>query len=189
MGSTDLHLIQRRVRRTYELARLRRALMGILPVVLVTAVAAFVATRPTAPLAFGLVTAFAGAMMLWHGKDPQKAFLPGVIAGLVPLGLALGAGALHTCGAGSCSYVCVPACVLGGVVAGFAVAGVSLQRRAGVWFWVSASGLALLTGAMGCGCMGSAGVIGMGLGFGAGIVPGLLRRVFGKDTRQPGDLR
>ncbi|QDE92731.1 hypothetical protein BHS06_29210 [Myxococcus xanthus] len=180
MGSTDIQLLQRRVRRTYELARLRRALLGVLPIVVVTALAALLASRPAPPLTFGLATVLTGAMMLWHGRDAQKAFLPGVIAGLVPLALALGTGALHTCGTANCSYLCIPACVLGGVVAGMAVSGVSLQRRAGPWFWVSASGLALLTGAMGCACMGASGVVGLGMGFGAGIVPGLLRRAFGK---------
>jgi hypothetical protein len=65
------------------------------------------------------------------------------------------------------------------VVAGLAVASVGNQRNAGPWFWVSASSLALLTGAMGCACIGYSGVIGLGLGFGAGMVPGLLRRAFG----------
>jgi hypothetical protein len=31
---------------------------------------------------------------------------------------------------------------------------------------------------MGCACVGYAGVVGLGVGFAAGIVPGLLRRAF-----------
>jgi hypothetical protein len=116
---------------------------------------------------------------LWYGRDPQRAVLPGVAAGLVPLVLALCANHVHACGVDGCTTLCVPACAVGGVVAGLAVAGVGNQRKAGPWFWASASALALLTGAMGCACVGSAGVVGLGLGFGAGMVPGLLRRAFG----------
>jgi len=71
---------------------------------------------------------------------------------------------------------------VGGVVAGLAVASVGNQRRAGIWFWLSASSLTLLTGAMGCSCIGYSGVAGLGIGFAAGVVPGLLRTVFAKKT-------
>jgi len=73
---------------------------------------------------------------------------------------------------------CVPVCSVGGLVAGLAVASIGNQRRAGVVFWLSASTLALLTGAMGCACVGYSGVAGLAVGFAAGVVPGLLRRAF-----------
>ena len=38
------------------------------------------------------------------------------------------------------------------------------------------SAVALLTGAMGCVCVGYAGIAGLALGFGAGMVPGLVRK-------------
>lgn len=63
-------------------------------------------------------------------------------------------------------------------MAGLVVATVGNRRKVGLWYWLCASSLALLTGAMGCACMGYSGVIALGLGFGAGIVPGLLRRAF-----------
>ncbi len=81
-----------------------------------------------------------------------------------------------------CSSLCVPACTLGGVVAGLAVARVGNQRRAGIWFWPSSSGLALLTGSMGCACIGYSGVASLGIGFAAGVVPGLLRRTFAEKS-------
>ena len=40
-----------------------------------------------------------GAAMLWYGRDPQKAVLPGIVAGLVPLVFALCANHMHACGA------------------------------------------------------------------------------------------
>jgi hypothetical protein len=120
--------------------------------------------------------------MLWYGRDPQRAVLPGIAAGPVPLVLALCANNMHSCGLEGCASLCVPACALGGVVAGSAVASVGNQRRAGIWFWLSASALALLTGAMGCACIGYSGVIGLGIGFAAGVVPGLLRKTFGREV-------
>ncbi len=180
MDSVDLTRLQKRMRRAYELVRVRNALLGVAPVVVIVAVAACLAHRPISTLWFGLATVMAGAVMLWYGRDPQKAVLPGIAAGLVPLTLALCASNIHSCSAGVCNSLCMPACMLGGAVAGLAVATVGNRRKAGIWFWISASSLALLTGAMGCSCIGYSGVVGLGVGFGAGVVPGLLRRAFGK---------
>jgi hypothetical protein len=176
MGSTDLLRVQRSVRWAYELGRLQRAVLGVAPLFVVIAAAASFAHRPASALAFGCAAALAGLVMLWYGRDAQRAVLPGVAAGLVPLVLALCANRMHLCGPDGCTSLCLPACALGGVVAGLTVAGVGNQRRAGVEFWLCASSLALLTGAMGCACIGYSGLIGLGLGFGAGVVPGLLRK-------------
>jgi hypothetical protein len=182
MDSTDLTSLRRRARWGYELGRFRRALLGVAPALVIVAAAACITHRPVSTLWFGLATISVGVAMLWYGRDPQKAVLPGIAAGLVPLVFALCANHLHVCGPDGCSTLCLPACALGGVVAGLAVAGVGNQRRVGPWFWVSASVLALLTGAMGCACVGYSGLAGLGIGFGAGMVPGLLRRAFAKKT-------
>lgn len=185
MGSIDtidLVDLQRRARLSYELARARRALLGILPVVVMVALVALFTHRLTSTLWPGVALVAAGAVMLWYGRDPQRAVLPGVAAGLVPLVLAIQANAMHSCAAGVCSSLCVPACAVGGVVAGLVVAGVGARLRAGAWFWVSASSLALLTGAMGCACAGYAGIVGLGIGFGGGMIPGLLFKAFTKRT-------
>lgn len=182
MDSTDLARLRRRARWAYEVGRLRRALLGMTPVLAIVVVAACVTHRPVSTLGFGLATLSIGGAMLWYGRDPQKAVLPGIAAGLVPLVLALCANHLHVCSPEGCSTLCLPACALGGVVAGLAVAGVGNQRRAGPWFWGSASALSLLTGAMGCACLGYSGLFGLGAGFGAGMMPGLLRRAFARKT-------
>jgi len=179
MDSTDLAQVRRRVRVAYEIGRLRLALLGILPVILIVALAACFSHRPMSALWLGVATVTVGATMLWYGREPQRAVLPGIAAGLVPLALALCANHVHVCGIDGCSSLCVPACALGGVIAGLGVASVGNRRRAGAGFWLSASGLALLTGAMGCACVGYAGIAGLALGFGAGVVPGLLRKAFG----------
>jgi hypothetical protein len=170
--------IERSARIRYELARLRRAVLGFAPVLLLVAVAAIFAKRPSSTVGFGIAMFGVGAVLLWYGRDLKRAVLPGLAAGIVPLVLVLCANHIgHDCMGDSCTMLCIPACAVGGVVAGIAVASVGLQRQSGMAFWIAASSVALLTGAMGCACVGYAGVVGLALGFGAGLVPGLVRKI------------
>lgn len=98
-------------------------------------------------------------------------------AGLLPLVFALGANHFHHCGPTAWKTLCVPACIAGGVLAGLIVAGIAYRRRAGAAFWGSAASLTLLTGAMGCGCIGYGGMLGLGAGFAVGVAPMLTRRL------------
>ena len=180
MDSTELTRLERRTRVRYEWTRARRALAGFAPVLLVVAVATAIGRHPSATGAFGIGAFIAGAVMLWYGRDLKRAVLPGVLAGFVPLVLTLCTSHMHGCMGDDCMMMCVPACSIGGLVAGLAVASVGNHRQAGAAFWLSASAIALLTGAMGCACVGYSGVIGLGVGFAAGVVPGLLRRAFGQ---------
>jgi hypothetical protein len=180
MVSTDLALVERRARLAYELGRVRLALLGVAPVALIVTAAAIFAYRPMTTLVLAVSTVVASGAMLWYGREPQRAVLPGVGAGLVPLVLALCATHFHACGPEGCSTYCLPACICGGVVAGLAVAAVGHRRRAGLLYWLSASGLCLLTGAMGCSCVGYAGVVGLGVGFAGGVVPVVLRSLVAK---------
>ena len=174
MASTEVLTLQRRARTRYELARLRAASLGMLPLTLVMAVALCFTARPASTLGFGLAAAAVALVMLWYGRAPQRAVLPGTAAGLVPLALSLFANQIHHCGSDGCSSFCAPACTLGGVAAGLLVASIGRRRRAGIWFWLPASGMALLTGSMGCTCVGYSGVLGLAFGFGVGLLPSLL---------------
>jgi hypothetical protein len=176
MGSIELARVEARARRAYELSRLRQATFGVLPIAVVVAVATFFTHRPASALAFGALTVFSGAAMLFYGREPQRAVLPGVAAGLMPLTLALCANHVHACGPEGCTTLCLPACIVGGVASGLVVASIGHRRGAGLPFWLSASGLALLTGAMGCTCVGYSGVAGLVVGFALGFVPSLLRK-------------
>src|SRR5882757_4041440 len=89
MDSNDLTLLERRARIRYEWTRARRALIGSAPLLVVMGIVSVIAYRPWAPLAFGLAAFAAGVMMLWYGQGPQRAVLPGIAAGLVPMLLAL----------------------------------------------------------------------------------------------------
>jgi hypothetical protein len=181
MVSTDLTRLERQARARYELGRLRRALLGALPLLPVLLLALCLSQRPASTLCFGLGAAALSVLLLWYGRDPQRAVLPGLAAGLIPLVLSLCANQLHQCGPDGCSSFCAPACTLGGAVAGLAVASVGTRRRLGPWFWLCASGLTLLTGAMGCSCVGYSGILGLAVGHGLGLLPAWLRRT--KATR------
>jgi hypothetical protein len=168
----------------YEWGRAKRALLGFAPVLLVASAAAALSHRPMAAATCGLVTFAAGATILWYGRDLKRTVLLGAVAGLVPLLLSLCSAHMgRWCNGGDWMMVCVPACVLGGLVAGLAVANVASRRRASVRFWVAASALALLTGTMGCTCAGVSGVFGLAIGYLAGIVPGLVGRAFATKRR------
>jgi hypothetical protein len=176
MASTDLAALERRARRGYEVGRVRQALLGVLPLLFIVPVAACMTHRPAATVVLGMGAFALSAIMLWYGRDPQKAVLPGVAAGLVPLTMALCANQMHYCGPDGCTSLCIPACTVGGVLAGLVVAWAGRKRRAGPWYWLSAASLALLTGAMGCSCIGYGGIVGLAAGFAAGLVPILLSR-------------
>ena len=172
--------IERRARIRYEMGRMRRALVGFAPVLIIVAVAAVFAKRPSSTVAFGVATFAVGVVLLWYGRDLKRAVLPGLAAGIVPLVLVLCANHVgHVCMGDDCTMLCIPACAVGGVAAGLAVAAVGVQRRSGAGFWVAASSIALLTGAMGCACVGYAGLAGLAVGFAVGLVPGLGRRLVG----------
>ena len=174
-GEADEALLVQ-VRRGYERARWRRAVSGAVPVVVLGALAIFFGQRPWSAAGFGVAATALAVLSLWYGREVQRAVLPAMADGILPLALALGADHWHACGPGGCTSLCVPACTVGGVLAGLAVAGVGLRRRAGAWYWLAASGLTVLEGAMGCSCVGGAGVLGLVAGFSVGVMPGLLRR-------------
>jgi hypothetical protein len=180
MESTELTQIEQRARVHYEWSRAKRAVVGFSPVLVIVAGAMMLARHPMWTLTFGSALFVGGVALLWYGRDLKRAVLPGVASGLIPLALALCAVRVgHACTGDGCMVLCVPACTVGGLIAGLSVAAVGLARRGGTGFWLSASGVALLTGSMGCSCVGLSGVIGLGLGFALGTAPGLVRRVFG----------
>lgn len=180
MDPSELGRVEQRARFKYEWSRARRAVLGLSPMIGVIALAALLGRSPEWPVTFGALVFAYGAALLWYGRDLKRAVLPGVIAGLVPLTLALCATHVgHVCTGDHCTMVCLPACAIGGVVAGLAVAVVGHRGAHGFGYWASASGIALLTGAMGCACIGVSGLGGLGLGFVAGLMARTAQSRFG----------
>lgn len=156
---------------------MERALVGFGPVLPLVLLVAWVSARPASALAFGALVYLVGIALLWRGSGARRAVLPGVLAGAVPLALALAANHIgHQCTGTACMTWCVPACSAGGLAAGLIVAAVGRRTERPIGYWVGASGLALLTGAMGCACVGYSGMIGLAAGFCVGFVPLLGRR-------------
>jgi len=181
--SKDLDRTLQRARSRYEWARARRAVLGFLPALGLVGVACAFSERPLRALGFGLVLFLVGATVLWYGRELRRAVLPGLAAGVVPMLLVLvGAHVGHSCEGSSCTSLCLIACIVGGTLAGFVVGASKTAREAGVAFWLAASSVALLTGAMACSRLGFAGIGGLLAGYGVGLVPSLIRRALSKAT-------
>ncbi len=172
----DLSQARAKARWAYERARLKRALLGVVPLAFAVGLAIIFASRPRSTVAFSFAALSLGVFMLWYGREPKRGFLWGAAAGSVPLALATLANHVHVCGPTGCATWCVQACCTGGLVAGLVLAYQGHKRSAGMGYWLSASGLALLVGAAGCACIGAAGVVGLVAGFAVGMIPALLRR-------------
>ena len=165
-----------RARRAYERGRLGWALRRAALATAVAAVALAGCPAPARPAACALALGAALAACLWRGGEWGRGVRLGFLAGLAPCwGPALVRAAYL-----SCDRVCPalpPVCVAGGVVAGFLVAWLGLQRGGGRRFWLAAAGAAALAGAIGCLPAGLAGLAGMALGMLAGAAaPALAAR-------------
>ncbi len=180
MDSIELGRLERVARGRYERARAFRAIVGFAPALGVVAAAAVLSHRPVSAALFGAALFATGAGLLWRGQTLHQAVLPGVLAGLVPLVLSLAANLIHDCSEDLCTSLCVPACASGGVVAGFVVSAVAARRGRGWAFVAGASAVSLLTGAMGCACVGYSGVVGLVAGFAVGLLPQVARRAVGR---------
>ncbi len=181
MGSVDFDQLERRARRAYEWSRVRRGAIGFAPALLVIAGAVLVGGRPSATLALGTALFVLGVTMLWYGRELKSSVLPGMVAGLIPLISVLCVHHFNHCCMDAhctqCLRTCLPTCAVSGLLSGLLVAGVGFRRRRGTGFLAAASGIALLTGGMGCLCVGLAGLAGMGLGYFCGFLPTLLATV------------
>lgn len=195
MDSIDSVSLARALRRRYEWSRAWRAMLGFAPACMLILIAAYLSPRSISVLLFGAVLFGNAVLLLWYGQGLQRAVLPGVMVGLIPLTAALCANHFgHVCTGSACVSLCLPACILGGVSAGVLL-GFWAQKRLGggnrnaenggerhgaqrhgaLGFVLASSSIALLTGAMGCGCIGYAGVFGLLAGYLIGLLPAALK--------------
>jgi hypothetical protein len=151
-----------RARRAYEMGRLRAALR-VAPFVLAAAAAAVACGRPailTGVLASTLLVLCIGVSCA--GGPGGRGVMPGLVAGAAPLGMPLLMATVgHACFGPACMALCLPACVVGGAVAGVVIARSAARREPDRRFVASAVAVAALTGALGCTIAGVAGVLGM----------------------------
>ena len=184
MEPTDLELLERRFRRVYEVSRLKQAVYGFVPILMLVLASATFGGHHSLALVLGPLLFAGGVLALWYGREPARGVLPGALAGGTALVLVLCANRMgHVCTGSECVSWCLPACVAGGVISGALVSLVGVRQRRGVGYWASASGITLLTGALGCSCAGFSGVIGLGLGFVAVTAPSLTALGFRRASR------
>jgi hypothetical protein len=162
MGRFEARELERRIRRAYELSRLRRAGLASLPLVALVAFAAVFGERRVLVVAIGAVLTAVGLLFHWRGEQAGRALVPGIAAGLVPLAAAHCALAVGPSMMGAdCASMCVAACTVGGIASG-AVIGYFTHRSARLsGIWAYAGILSLLTGALGCVHVGYSGLVGM----------------------------
>lgn len=166
MASSELAL-ERRLRRAYEWSRLRRALVGFVPIVILVLAALIFGGRVSTVLVVGPLLFAFGVLSLWRGRELGRGVLPGALAGGGALLLVLCANRMgHFCTGESCMSWCIPACIAGGLLSGAYVGALGMRQRRGSGYWISASAITLLVGALGCSCVGYSGMIGLALGYG-----------------------
>jgi len=173
MEKTELYA---RARRAYELGRAKIALQAMGAAALL-ATAAVVLGRPVAQI--GLLAVFllplAGALA-FRGRAAGRAVWPGLVAGgtamLLPLAVVV---AGHAWLGPDCMRFCLPACVVGGAVAGAAIALLAARQADGEReFLLGGIAVAALAASLGCALAGSAGLLGMAMGAVVASAPILL---------------
>jgi DNA-directed RNA polymerase specialized sigma24 family protein len=173
-GEPDLRL-EARAGRAYELGRLRAALR-LAPLVLAAAGAAIVCGRPlavTCALAVALLLLSVG--LAYAGGSAGRAVSPGLLAGAAPLAAPLLMATVgHACFGPVCASLGLPACILGGSLAGVFLARTTARRDADLLFVLAALAVAAMTGSLGCTIAGVAGVLGMLAGVVVGGAPVLV---------------
>ena len=164
------HLLLVRARRAYEWGRLRRALLGALPLALLIAPALALTPRVVPTIILGTTLVLGAIGLLWFGHGFPRAALLGVAAGALPLGLVLCSARLgHACAGSMCMEFCFGTSALGGAAAGALIGSWAFKKHVSALLLVTASAFGLLTGAMGSTCVGLLGVGALVVGFGLGV--------------------
>ena len=167
-----------RARAAYERAHILAGLRGI-AITCALVIAAVALHRTTTATWF--VTAVLGATLAtlgWRGGAWRRGALAGVLAG-VPVFIAPALHFLLTHGhcpqcAMTPSLTCICLCIGTSLAAGLAVGHVATRDNSPRRFALGAIATALATGMLGCGTLGFAGALGVGVGLVAGSVTGWL---------------
>ncbi len=170
-------LLLGRVHHAYERARWMRASVGVLPLALFATVAICCGTNASFGVAAGALLVAGSGVALWRGETFGRSVLPGFALGVIPFALALAARATgHICTGSACVSWCIPACTAGGLLAGVGLFAVGRRSKHPWIFWGVGASLALLTGSLGCSCVGAGGVVGLAVGLGVSLVPMATRK-------------
>lgn len=170
-----------RLRRAYELGRLRTAALGSLPAFLYLIVSLLIGADHQA-IVLGIGMFLLASVALHRGRPLARGVGLGFVLGVIPFSAAaLAQSAGHVCIDGSCMAYCVPACTAAGVVTGLIGSLLAVRVRGGLGSYASMSVLVTLAGAMGCRCIGFGSMAGLVFGLVVASLPALPRIV--ADTR------
>jgi len=163
-------------RRAYEVGRARYAAWAAAPTLAVVIVAVLMSDQRASALLIGAALYATAALLHWRGRHLGRGVLPGVAAGIVPFAAAHAARLYgHMCTPEGCVSLCVPACLTGGLIAGAGVARLAWRSERLRASWAPACGVAALTGALGCACLGYGGMLALAAGLVLGAAPLALR--------------
>lgn len=170
-----------RLRRAYELGRLRTAMLGATPALVYLGLSfAFGADRRA--LVVGAALYLLAAVALHRGRPLARGVGLGFVLGIVPFSAASFAqGAGHVCVDGSCMSLCVPMCTGAGVLSGLVGSLLAVRMRAGLGSYASMVTVVTLAGTMGCRCIGLGSVTGLMAGLLVASLPAMPRLL--ADTR------
>lgn len=173
---TDL---EHAARRAYENGRRVRAAELSLPLLAVGVLAVVTGTKVATAVSVSLALTTLAFAFLVRGQSLGRAVLPGLLLGLVPFGCAHAAQHVpasfgHLCTGSQCVSWCIPMCSAGGLIAGALIGRLARRASSPGLFALGAGSLAVLTGSLGCACVGVSGVVGAALGLSTGLLPSLL---------------
>lgn len=173
--------IEERARRAYENGRRVRAAELSAPFLAIGVLAMVTGTRVSTAIFVSLALTLLAFAFLVRGQSLGRAVLPGLLLGLVPFGCAHAAQHVpaslgHLCTGSQCVSWCIPMCAAGGLIAGAWIGRLARRAASPFVFAVGAGSLAVLTGSLGCACVGLSGVAGAALGLGSGLLPTLVFR-------------
>jgi hypothetical protein len=155
-----------RARRAYELGRAMVASKAVLAAAVLAAVAVALGRSPAQIAVVTLCLVPLAGVLAYRGRAAGRAVLPGLVAGGAAMLLPLGVVAAGDAWLGiDCMRYCLPACVVGGALAGAAIASLAAAEQDGEReFLLAGVSLAALAASLGCGLAGTAGLAGMTIG-------------------------
>lgn len=150
-------VILQRVRRAYELGRMRRGLASSLLALPMIGVSLLCSGDGTGSALVGALLILVIAGLVWRGGAVARGVLPGIVAGTAPLAFPL----IIELGCAA-PEACFPACIAGGVAGGVIIAAYALRMKEGrASFVLGAGAVAAVAGSLGCAVVGLAGIAAM----------------------------
>ena len=160
--ANDSSAIFETARSAYEWGRFKRACFDASPLLILPVVSWVLTGKLASMVGLGSALVICAIVFLWRGQGFGRSVPIGLRFGLIPLGLAhLTRVYGHVCTPSGCTSLCIPACTAGGIIAGALVAHAARKSISPKLTLFAASGVAFLTGALGCACVGFGGVLGL----------------------------